>query len=153
MYLVSWNEFESLAIDLAKKIKRSNKSFDIIIGVNRGGLLLARLLSSMLELPMGVIDAKYSGNKYIVDNFVSSIYEIEGNILLVDDVFENNSKEIISLLKKKYNAKTVLLACVFYKQNKDTFKPDFFIDKVESIIKIIFPYQEKSINQKFKQSL
>lgn len=152
MYKVSWNEFESLAIDLAKQIIDSQKEFTAVIGVSRGGLLLARLLSSMLELPMGVIAAKHVEGKFHVDNYISTIYDIEGNVLLVDDVFDDASKEILKKLNKNYPAiKTVSLACIFYK-SKTNFIPDFYISEVEDMLTILFPYQEASINENFKYS-
>lgn len=153
MYVVSWNEFESLSIELAKKIHRSNIKYSAIIGINRGGLLLARLLSSMLELPMGVIDAKFSGNKYIVDDNVSMIYSLKGNVLLVDDILEKTSLDIVLKIKQKYKLDKISLACVFYKTNKEDFKPEYYVNQVDSFLKVIFPYQEQNINKHFKQSL
>ena len=58
MYLVSWNEFESLSMELAKQIMASNKKYFAIITVNRGGLLLGRILSGVLGVPLGIISAK-----------------------------------------------------------------------------------------------
>jgi hypoxanthine phosphoribosyltransferase len=153
MYKVSWNEFESLAIDLAKKIIDDNKSYTAVIGVSRGGLLLARLLSSMLELPMGVIAAKHVDGKYHVDNYVSTIYDIEGDVLLVDDVFDDVSKEIIIKLNKNYpKIKSISQACIFYKTNKTKFKPDYYISEVKDMLTIVFPYQEININENLKYS-
>ncbi len=153
MYKVSWNEFESLSIELAKNILDSGKKFTAIVGVSRGGLLLARLLSSILKLPMGVIDAKYVQNKYVIDEHVSTIFELKGDILLVDDVLEIISKEIILKIKKNYKHVTsVSSASIFYKTNNN-FKPDFYVNNVKDMLTIIFPYQEISINENFENSL
>jgi len=154
MYDVSWNEFESLAIELAKKILDSDKSFTAVIGVSRGGLLLARLLSSMLDLPMGVISAKHINGKYVVDDYISSIYDIEGDVLIVDDVLEESSKEIRVKITKNYkNITSTSLACIFYKRNKSKFEPEFSISEVKNMLTIVFPYQEASINENLKYSL
>jgi len=153
MYKVSWTEFESLAIDLTKKIKASNKNFTFIIGVSRGGLLLARLLSSTLGLPMGVITAKHVDGVYHVDNYISSIFDVDGDVLLVDDVMDDASRAVLLKINNNYKeVKSITSACVFYKRNKTNFKPDFFISKVEDFITILFPYQEKSILKNFKNS-
>jgi uncharacterized protein len=153
MYKVSWNEFETLSIDLAKKIIKSNKKFDLIIGVSRGGLLLARLLSSMLNIPLAVISSKHIKGKFVIDENISSLYKIKGNILLVDDVFQECSKEIVSFLKKKYKLEIILQACIFYKQNKTNFVPDYCINKVKDMLTIVFPYQENSICENLKYVL
>jgi hypoxanthine phosphoribosyltransferase len=150
MYKVSWNEFENLAIELAKKIIYSEKEYTAVIGVSRGGLLITRLLSSMLEIPMGIISAKYVDGKYMIDNHISTIYELEGDVLLVDDVLEETSKEIVLKIKKNYpKINKISLACIFYK-NKQKFKPDFYISDIKDMLTIIFPYQEKSINENLK---
>jgi hypoxanthine phosphoribosyltransferase len=148
MYDVSWNEFENLAIELAKKIIDSDKSFTAVIAVSRGGLLLARLLSSMLELPMGVISAKHIHNKYIIDDYISSIYDIEGDILVVDDVLEESSREICVKISKNYKqVNKIALACIFYKKNKINFEPEFAISEIKNMLTIVFPYQEANINK------
>lgn len=154
MYNVSWNEFENLAIELAKKIIDSNKSYSAIIGVSRGGLLISRLLSSMLEIPMGVISAKYVDGRYVIDNNISSIYDIEGDVLLVDDVLEPISKEIVLKIKNNYpKINSISLAGIFYKTNNQKFKPEYYINEVKDMLTIIFPYQEKNINQNLKYCL
>lgn len=153
MYKVSWNEFESLSIGLAKKIIDSKNKYSIIIGVSRGGLLLARLLSSMLNLPLAVISSKHINGKFVIDENISSLYKIKGNVLLVDDVFQECSKEIVSFLKKKYKLDHISQACIFYKQNKTDFVPDFYINKVKDMLTIVFPYQEKSICENLEYSL
>jgi hypoxanthine phosphoribosyltransferase len=150
MYSLSWNEFEALSMELAKKIQLSGEEFNVIVAVSRGGLLLGRLLSSLLQLPMGVIFAKNIDGKYFVDNSISSIYEMEGNVLLVDDVFEETANLIVEKIKKNYsNVKNISLACLIYK-SKNNFKVKFSINKVENKLNIVFPYQEEKINKSYK---
>lgn len=150
MYSLSWNEFETLAMEVAKKIQNSEKTFDIVVAVSRGGLLLGRLLSSMLELPMGVISAKKMDDKYYVDDYISTIYDIEGDVLLVDDVFEETGNLIIKKIKKNYpKINSVTLACLLYKSTNN-FKVEFSINKVAEKLNIVFPYQEEKINKSYK---
>jgi hypoxanthine phosphoribosyltransferase len=154
MYDISWREFNSLSIDLAKQITYSEKTFDAIVCVSRGGLLLGRLLSSVLELPLGVISAKKVNNKYVVDNYISTIYDLKGDILLVDDVFESSANIIKNKIKSNYkNIQNISLACIFYKKDILTFKPDFFINQIKNELDIVFPYQEKALIKDFKYAL
>lgn len=97
---MSWNEFESLALNLAKDIDFSNKKYDLIITVGRGGLLLGRILASLLKLPLGVIFAKTINDTYKISDNISCLSEIKGNVLLVDDLMDNNA-----LLIQKKNKK------------------------------------------------
>ncbi|HOD89548.1 MAG TPA: phosphoribosyltransferase family protein [archaeon] len=158
MYLVSWNEFESLSMELAKQIMASNKKYFAIITVNRGGLLLGRILSGVLGVPLGIISAKYMTDKknYIIDKNISFLYdmygELQGNILLIDDIFEatgNDIKKVI--MKNNKKIKYIDLGCVFYK-SKDSFKPDFYINQIKHDINIIFPYQEKALLSDLRDS-
>lgn len=147
---MSFKEFEVLALDLSKKIKASNKEYDLIVGISRGGLSLAKILSHILDLPMGVISAKSIDERYVVDNYVSSIYEVEGNILLVDDVFEKTGLIVLNKIKKNYpKVKDIDLACVFYKTVSD-FLPKYYIDKIKNELNIVFPYQKKALEQSFR---
>jgi uncharacterized protein len=147
MYDISWNEFEKLTIDLSKKIKLSNIKFDFIICVSRGGLLLGRLLSEILSLQLGVISAKTMGIDYKVDPKISSLKEPIGNILLVDDFFEENAYEIVDVIKKiNPKIKNIFLACIFYRSTKD-FQPKFYINHIKEELWVSFPYQNKSLKK------
>jgi len=52
---ITWSEFGDLSDLLAKKIASSNKKFDGIIGISRGGLPLTTILSHTLSLPISLI--------------------------------------------------------------------------------------------------
>jgi len=141
MYSMSWNEFESLSLDLAKKIKDSRKEIDIIICVSRGGLVLGKILSEVLDKPLAVISAKYLGSRYTVDDNISSVYPIKGNVLLVDDILEDTVDDIVGVIKKNKAVKNIALASIFYRKKKNNFKPDFFVGDIKDSLWITFPYQ------------
>ena len=150
MYLMSFKEFEVLALDLAKKIKSSKKEYDLIVGVSRGGLLVSKILSNILDIPMGVISAKSIEGKYLVDNYITCIYEIEGDVLLVDDVFEKTGLNVSNKIKKKHpKIDNIDLGCIFYKSNSE-FKPKFSIDKIKNELNIVFPYQKQALEKRFR---
>ncbi len=150
MYDISWNEFETLAMDLVKKIECSDKTYDAVVCISRGGLLLGRLISAILKIPLGIISAKMVDNKYVVDDYISCVYEIEGNVLLVDDILEDTVSLIIKKLKKNYKKiDEILLACVFYK-SKNKFKPNYYINKITHKLDIIYPYQEGALKETYK---
>ena len=141
MYSMSWNEFESLSLDLAKKIKDSKKDIDIIICISRGGLVLGKILSEVLDKPLAVISAKYLGARYTVDDNISSVYPVKGNILLVDDILEDTVNDIMLVIKKNKAVKNIILASVFYRKKQNNFKPDFFVGDIKDSLWITFPYQ------------
>jgi len=148
MYYISWNEFESLSLELGKKIIDSKKKYSSVICVSRGGLLLGRILSGILNLPLGVISAKNINNKYVIDNNISCLFDIKGDILLVDDVIEQKeSVEITKKIKKiQKEVRNIDLACIFYKSQNE-FVPLYYVNKIKDRLTIVFPYQEEIINK------
>jgi hypoxanthine phosphoribosyltransferase len=152
MYDMSWNEFEKLCVDLSFQIKKycklNNKKYDLIITINRGGLLIGRLLSEILKVDLAVISARHVNKKYVIDKKISSIKEIQGNILLVDDILEDSSKLIVDFIKQNYKkVKSIDLASIFYRP-KLNFKPDFYINSIKESkesLWVAFPYQNKSL--------
>lgn len=141
---MSWNEFESLSLDLAKKIKESKTfdNIDLIICISRGGLVLGKILSEVLDKPLAVISAKYQGSRYTVDNNISSVYPVKGNVLLVDDILEDTVNDIVSVIRKNKNIKSITLASIFFRKKKNNFKPDFFVGDINDSLWITFPYQK-----------
>ncbi len=47
---ISWQEFDKITKYLAETIKKSDKKFDFITGIPRGGIILAVYLSHLLDL-------------------------------------------------------------------------------------------------------
>lgn len=153
MYYISWDEFESLSLELGKKILEGEKKYTAVVCVSRGGLLLGRILSGILNLPLGVISAKVVDNRYVIDNTISCLFDIKGDILLVDDVLEKRSLEISKTIKKiQKEVKNIDLACIFYKSGNE-FVPNYYVNNVKDRLVIIFPYQEQSINKDYDNSL
>jgi uncharacterized protein len=141
MYRISWDEFERLSVDLYKNIKESNKKYDHIVCVARGGLLLGRLLSEMMNLPLAVISAKCDNNKYVVSQDISTFIKIKGNVLLVDDVLEETIEEIEKIIKKNKKVTNIDVAGIFYRQKTKKFVPDFYINEIIESVRVCFPYQ------------
>lgn len=80
---------------IINKIKMSQKQYDIIIGINRGGCLPAVCLSHALKIPTSMIDYStrdgvnihpYSLSEYFWQ--LSIKYEYR-NVLLVDDLIDS----------------------------------------------------------------
>ena len=92
---ISWNSYIQLIEKLANKIQQDKHQFDSIICINRGGLIIGRVLSDLLSLPIGVISAKgYEKGTTDIKNItinptISSIDPIGKNILLVDDLVDS----------------------------------------------------------------
>jgi len=153
MYYTSWNEFESLCLELGNKILTSNNKYCAVICISRGGLLLGRILSGILGLPLGIISAKLINNKYVIDDTITCISDLKGDVLLVDDVFEDRGEDVAKKVKKlQKGIKNIDLACIFYK-SETKFIPKYSINKIKDKLTIVFPYQEASLCQDYDNCL
>jgi hypoxanthine phosphoribosyltransferase len=147
---MTWDQLCKCVAKLGDQLKRSphDQGFmpDLIIGVSRGGIIVADLLSRFLggRIPTQCLWAdrhtKYQGTTIASPkNGVNDIFKhlIKANhfrnILLVDDISRrgvtiNESKKFVQRISSRLTVKTLLL--VIHKDS--TFKPDFYGEKVSA---------------------
>lgn len=144
---VSWQEVERLVDSIASQIK---KKYNVIIGINRGGLVPSVLLSQVTKIRHGVTTIEsYQGQskakKCKVSYHVSMIGNLEpkSKVLLVDDIADSGHSliEVMKILKtlgcKESNIDT---ATLHYKiQSK--FKPTFYGKKVPDYDWLNYPWE------------
>ena len=144
---VSWREVEKLVDNIASRI---NKKYNVIIGINRGGLVPSVLLSQVTKIRHGVTTIEsYQGHNKIKKCKVSYHVSMIGNldkkskILLVDDIADSGHSliEVMKILKslgcKEGNIDT---ATLHYKiQSK--FKPTFYGKKVPNYDWLNYPWE------------
>lgn len=151
---VSWEEIEKLTYNIAEKIILENKKIDLIVPILRGGMPVALLLSSMLNVEemacihirRSVDDKPNTEFKQPINKGITNYDKIEGaNILIVDDTleFKVTLDYAIDILKK-YNPKSISVA-VLYNFNKDTFDSIYSGEEVKKGKWIIFPWEDKKI--------
>lgn len=139
---INWQNYHRLVLQLAKKI---NFRPHFIICINRGGLVIGRILSEVLKKPLAVITANsYKGRKKfnLKIGSISTIGQVRGKVLLVDD--KADTGQTLDGVKKKIekikNVKEVKTACL-YRMPKSKFKPDWFVKEVDCWV--VFPYEER----------
>jgi len=162
-YFVGANEFHLDSFRLAKKIYNSGYIPNLIIGLWRGGSIVAMCIdeyfrykkikiptySLKVEAYKGINkrkkDVSLAGLGSLVDYIINNNLE---NILLVDDVKESGGsldKTINSLLPftKKFK-----IATVYYKPKKDktNLKPNFYLYETNSWI--VFPHELEGLTLK-----
>lgn len=142
--IITWKQYDVYVKKLAGMI---DKKFDTIICINRGGLVIGRLLSDILDIPLGVISAKcYEKGKDNIKNcsfqpLISLIGPVGKRVLLVDDLVDTakTMTKLSNYLKKTY-PDIILKTAVIFKDIQSKFIPDYFVaDKKEWII---FPYEK-----------
>lgn len=137
---ISWQSYHQLVLKLSRKISFKP---DIIICINRGGLVIGCLFSHILRKPLVVMAAEsYQGQKRskLCLGTIASTKPIKGKVLVVDDLVD--SGETLDKVKKKIQklkaVKEVKTACLFRKP-WSKISPDYFIKEVDYWP--VFPYE------------
>jgi len=153
----SWNDIYDMSLKLAVKIDESGFKPQVIVGIARGGWVVARLLSDFLDVPR-VASLRVE--------FYKSIYETERkpilsqplstnvnglNVLLADDVADTGSSLILARDHAlNAGAKEVRIATLYYKPWSQI-KPDYYVAKTDAWI--IFPHEIRETIEKVTDKL
>ncbi len=152
-YFITWKDLHETCFKLAKKILDGKLEFDRIVCISRGGLIIARIFSDFLNLPISnftivsYVSVGKTGKPKIVEKLAVDIKNEK--ILLIDEVVDNGTtlKKAVSYLKTFSPKKITTL--VPYIKPWSSLKPDFWQVKTDEWI--IFPYEVKeSINDLVK---
>ena len=152
---LSWDDIEKLTKKLAEKIKKSRFKFDWIVGISRGGLVPARIISDYFDCPrlavMRVEFYKSVGKTRDFPRITQPLQvRIKGkNVLVVDDVADTGRSLIVAddHIKRK-GAKEIKIATLHYKP-VSIFKPDFYVEKTNAWI--IYPWEKKETERMLKK--
>lgn len=153
---VDWEEIEKLTFKIAENIIKDNKEIDLIVPILRGGMPIAMLLSSMLNVEdMSCIHIRRSVNddpntefKSPMNKGITNPEKISGsNILIVDDTLDSKiTLDYTIELLNQYNPKSINIA-ILYNFNKDTFENIYSGEQVQNYKWIIFPWEDKRIKE------
>lgn len=156
---VNWEEIENLSFKIAEQILLDKKRIDLIVPILRGGMPIAMLLSSMLNVEdMSCIHIRRSVNDKPNTEFtkvpnnkgITNVDKINGsNILIVDDTLDSKiTLDYAINLLKKFNPKSINVA-ILYNFNKDTFDNVYSGEEVKNYKWVVFPWEDKQIKGGF----
>jgi uncharacterized protein len=146
---ISWAEYGDLADALAEKIRSAGRSFDLIIGIARGGIPVAMVISDHLDVGIDIINVKsYTGiAERGQPTIISTVTEdVSGkNVLLVDDLVDQG--ETMTMVQRYLMAKRPrdLQTAVLFKKPWSKFEPDYSLDVVPKWI--VFPWEHGEVNR------
>jgi len=140
---ISWPKYCSYTRKLADAILTSGPEETQIVAIARGGLILGRLLSDYLSVPVATITIQSykdftKPNELIISEHLKVNIKDKA-ILLVDDVADRGitfKRAVSYLLRfKPKSITTVSMLC----KTQSTFRPDFFAQVTDKWV--IFPYE------------
>jgi hypoxanthine phosphoribosyltransferase len=146
---LGWAEYGGLTEALAEKVHSSGKTFDLVIGIARGGIPVAMVVSDRLGVKIDTITVKsYRGiaERGSISILSTPTENIKGTrVLLVDDLVDQGDTMIgVKGFLSERGAKIVETAVLFKKPWSKT-HPDYFLETVEEWI--VFPFELSEVNR------
>ncbi len=149
MLNLTWNDIHKDCEMLAAIIRKpfQEPKFDLIIGVSRGGLIPACILSHILDIPKVLSIGLSSYNKSKEQKSISCYQHIQPHdlfgkkILFCDDLVDGGNT--LKYLADQYGcfSDIEMQTAVLYLKKKSWFVPDYFAKKVPQEEWIKFPYE------------
>ena len=144
-HFISWEKLHKLCFSLAKKILDKKLQFGRIVCISRGGLIVARIFSDFLDLPISnftivsYVNVGKTGKPRVMEALAADIRNEK--ILLIDEIVDHGTtlKKALSYLERKEPENITTLVPVIKPWTK--IKPDFW--GLETDKWIIFPYEIK----------
>lgn len=146
---ISWPEYGNLAEALAEKVRSKGRKYDLVIGVARGGMPVAMVVSDHLGVKIDFVNVKsYNG---IAQRGVPKIYstvteDIGGkNVLIVDDlVDQGDTMETVKQHLGEHRPK-LLETAVLFKKPWSKIEPDYYLEVVDRWV--VFPFELSEVNR------
>jgi hypoxanthine phosphoribosyltransferase len=141
----SWDDVYGMLIELARQIKGSRYSPQVIVGVSRGGWPPARVMSDLLE-NTNLANMKVEFYKNIgvtakrpkITQPVTS--EVVGKrVLVVDDVADSGHSLRVASKHLRGKGALEIRVCTLYMKPKSIFKPDYYARTTSKWV--IFPWE------------
>ena len=154
---LSWGDIEYLANTIVRDINVSVWRPDLIIGIDRGGLILSNMLSQYLEIPHATVKVSLRDFKDTESLLWAPEEVLAGkNILLVDDINDSGATQAWLMedwagavagiepdFIDKYWHKSVRLAVLVDNEASDQYTDycGMSVNKVEKDVWIDFPWE------------
>lgn len=143
LLFVDYQMFTRLGCELAERVRQSGETFDEIISISRGGALVARILSDLLDLPILNIGIR---SYHSVDQQGELVVtqpltvDIEGKkILVVDEICDSGKTFEVAVAHLKGLQPSLLKTVSLYLKPHATFMPDFVGERTDKWV--VFPYE------------
>ncbi|MDP8012325.1 MAG: phosphoribosyltransferase [Thermoplasmata archaeon] len=134
--LVSWKNIESWVYEIKKKMDSIDYMPDVIIGLSRGGLVPARILSDYLQLKdLYAIKTEHWGITATPDGQAKITQglpiNIKGkNVLIIDDITDTGQSLKVAYEYIKSFDPLILKSATLLHITRSQFIPDFYAEEV-----------------------
>jgi len=154
----TWQQIEGAVLDIARQMSGHNWRPDYIVGIGRGGLVPANLLSQYTGIKMNSLDISLRDGGDCVSNCGMSEDAFEGKkILVVDDI--NDQGSTVAWIKKDWESSalpdhpnwktiwgdTVRFAVLTHNLSSEFKDPDYYVwtvNKQEEDCWLAYPWED-----------
>lgn len=149
---VNYEQYDALIDQVIMQVRQASYKPDLVLGVSRGGLMLADGLSRALRCPMAVIAASsYQGDAGMqqgalqISTSIACCSPVAGQVLLVDDLADSGQtlQALFHHLRGNYPAITSLKTAVLWVKPKSCFQPDFAAQQLQADYWIVQPFEKR----------
>ncbi len=145
LIVLDWEELYWDVFELAKKIKRSGFKPDVLVAIARGGWVIGRILSDLLEVPdvAGLTIKFYTGvdetktKPEIVQPLVQDVNMKK--VLLVDDIVDTGETLKLALEHVKERGAREVKSAAPYIKKWSPITPDYYVRVMDGWV--VFPYE------------
>ena len=151
----TWNQIYDMLFSQAQKIQNQPYNPDILVAIARGGLIPARILADLLEMPMfeSIQIEFYSGiNQTRLEPTLRQTLttDIVGKkILLVDDIADKGESLKLAKTHLQQKGASQIKTATLYNKSTSITIPDFY--EKHTISWVVFPWETKETLRKIIQ--
>lgn len=143
----TWSQIYDLTLSLAQKIRFSGYKPHVIVGIIRGGMVPARVLADLLEVPqVATIQVEFYVNigktaaePVLKQGLASPV--VEKRVLLVDDIADSGKSLQLALNYLQNQGAAEIKSATLYYKRKSVVEPSFFEKETESWV--VFPWETR----------
>lgn len=147
---VDYTQYHALIDRVLANIQQTDFHPDVVLGVARGGLMLADGLSRGLKIPMAVLvassyreEAGTRQGQLRISSSVASLGPLQGRVLVADDLVDSGRTlaSLIQHLRVAHPGITDVRSAVIWHKHSATFQPDFFAETLDHDLWIVQPFE------------
>src|SRR3989442_14557068 len=146
---IDWTDYGKLVTDLTERIRSRGRTFDLIIGIARGGIPVAMVIADQLEVQIDFINVKsYTGVATRgKPRIISTLTEdVKGKrVLVVDDLIDEGDTMSTVLAYLKPRKPKSLSTAVLFKKPWSKHEPDYFLEVLDKWV--VFPWEHAEVKR------
>jgi len=146
---LSWSQYGELVTKLSDEVASGGERFDLVIGIARGGIPVAMVVSDRLGTKVDFINVKsYTDvGERVKPRILTTITEriTEKRVLVVDDLVDGGETMETVTRYLETERPLVMKTAVLFTKPWSSFVPDFSLQTVDTWV--VFPYERGEVRR------